>query len=462
MFINSDELNKAVDHISLVASMDKAQPGILFDIMDDSIEVYYNTQQKAIKKTISAVVEPDETHGKVIFDYKRFIDTISTCKSSGDIKVGDIELTLATNANMTSAGGSGIATLRVVKTMEMATGPDTVEDKVVSTTSHELSWWLPNDLSTKQKILTQPACDDMFKEVDAESWDKDELCKSFADVSTGDAKVVYVTSKYEGMFAANTNSLVYVKTKTAPGRVMQLQTSCVKALIGIFNSIDSDEVMVNTINGADGKLFACLFFTPDHKTSVYLAATTLISAQVSGLARYHEISYTSYQASMVNSVVKDILKSAVSLSASTKGTIKFAPAEDGGVDAVIVAENTGASVSNTYNIRCTAFNSGTPIDEHETLIFSLSTDLKLLLDIVNSNKLGYVGFDIFKDEKRAYLRVGFFSQEDSYEVTKAMIEAKKQVQESNGIEGPIVLDESDKMDIRDDYISTCYYITANV
>lgn len=446
MFINSKDISGALSRIAAIASLDKQQPGILFDIKDDCVDVYYNSVQKAIINTIPAVVSDEDIKGKVVFDYKKLTETINYCIGSGKIIVDNIEFKLSKNPD-----GTGTATIYVIKKMEMDNGQGENESIVVSTNSYDLSWWDAEHLSLKQKILNNPACDNMFNDDNSFIWDSSEICRVLTDTCTGDAKVVYMSPKYNGAFAVNTNSNVYVRAKSNVDRVIQLQSSAVKAIVSVLSGYDADEVHINTINSADGNLFACLFFTSDNKLSIYMGAAALSKPNLVTMARYTGYDYKSYQANIYTDAIKDTLKSAVNLNASPDGTITFVRNEEGTIDAVITAVDTGKSTSNTYRIKCRTFNTLKELPEIDETILKVNVDLRLLSDIISNNRSSVTGLDITDTDNGIFLRISFLDLEKA-------TEAREVYKKEHEIDGKLSIE--DKLNLRDDYISTCYYVTV--
>ena len=445
MYINANELNGVLSQVATIANMDKSQPGILMDIKDNTVDVYYNTSNKAIIRTIDAVIEDDDIKGKVVFDYKKMIETIGVCKSSGKIKVDNVRIKLEKNPD-----NSGTATVYVVKTIDEDHNGETVST-VVANNEYKLGWWGVENLSIKQKVLNMPVCEDMFSEANAEQWSIDEFCRVMSEACSGDSKIVYMSPKYNGAFAVNTNSTVRVTANCTVNKVIQLQTNAAKAITSVLNSLDAEDVMINTINSEDGKLFACIFFTPDHKTSIYMGAAAMAQSHLVTMSRYAGFKYGTYQANLMTELVKDTLKSVVQLNAASNGSIKFVNDEEGKVVAMIKAENTGSSTANTYKMKCHTFNTlvEKPADSDEWV--ELNIDFKLLYDIINLNKCGYTGFDIDVSEAGMCLRISFL------DLDYARIK-RDEYKKEHEISGPLTMEN--KIDLRDMYLNTSYYVTV--
>lgn len=452
MFINAEKLNEAMGFVTSIANLDKTPPGIMFNIKDDSIVVIYSTGDRAIQHEIPAAVAEDEIHGSVIFDYQRLADTLLGSKASGIIKVNDVEFKLDKKPD-----GSGIANIKIVKAIDIP-GNEGEEDtsRVVSVNNHELSWWSPETATLKQKALTKPVCEDIFDENGAETWDSSEFLSMLNGVNSGDAKVVYVSPNINGAFENNTNSLVYTKSKTEFKHALVMTTNIIPSLTTIFSK--TDDMMVNTIEN-DGKLFACIFFTPEHKTAVYTKAGTRVQTHGVRMQQNQKIAYRDLQASFMSDVLKDILKSAVSLNSAVNGVIKFVPSDDG-VNMVITAENSGASVNNTYNVACTSFNSNIEVDENSDHIMKFTVNLKQFYDEISRNKCNYTALDFFCGPDRTYMRIGFFDIEEAARVREQVITKKHNEMSEAGEAVDLTLTSDEKMDMRDNYIETFIYIVT--
>lgn len=455
MFISASELTDAMGRISTIAALDKNQPGIMMNIKDTEIDLYYNTQEKAIINTIPAVISEDDYKGKVVFDFNKFNEIISYCKPSGKIGVKDIELVFRKNIK-----APGTAFINVAKTMDFSTEGDEVETRVVANNQYELGWWASDELNVKQKILNNPVCANMFDEVNAESWDTEDLCNIFDKVCFGDTKTVYMSPRYCGMFSKTSSSeAVLVKSDREISKIVALNTSFVKALNSVIKSFGSKEVYMNTIDSPDGKLFACIFFDADHKFSVYLCAAKLVNPDLSTMSRYAKIEYNTYQINLITEVFADVIKSAAAINSGSDCTISFeTDPTDGGVVAVVSANNTGSSVNNVYRVKCTSFNTLNTLGDGERTWFNITVNAKTLLNVINSNKNNFTGIDIGYENKIPFVRIGSIDTQKAIEAKKVYMENKSKQAAESGAETDIKYTMEDKLLIRNEYIVVSHYI----
>ena len=484
MFIDSNALTKAISRISIIASLDNKQPGILFDIADDHIDVFYNSNYKAIINTVDAQVGPDEVHGKVIFDYKRLTDTMNYCKSSGRIIVGNLEMVLGTNPD-----GSGTAKINVVKKIARSDGVNSTEE-VVSSNTYDLTWTPIEKASVIQKTLKNEPCEDMFNEADDSLWDVSEFNRLISSACNGDAKILYFSSRHNGVFTVNDNNTVYVKSSNKVNRTIQFQTKDIKAIANVLNTLDAEDIHINTIFNDMNQPFASLFFTSDHKLSIFMTIAHVQNIHMQSISRFMGTQYKTYNFNILTEVLVDTLKAIINLSVSADGEIKFEKDVNGGVIATLTAENTGASINNVYRITCDSFNTVEDIQPGSTII-TIKPNMKMLLDIVSNNKDDHTAFDIGVDANgsNANTRIGFIDVAESLEVLKEMI-----VEDSNKSGGMVIDNDSmsvfdnvdataikskddvdeatlsnfidqltpqDKLDMRDKYLKTCYFSTIN-
>ena len=447
MFIKSTDLSNAMSYIGVIAALDKTQPGILFDIKENEVDIYYNSGSRAIITTVSAVVDAEkDILGKVVFDYKRMTDTLSCCKASGSIKIDNVEFILNRNPS-----GPGTAKVNVVKMIDQDDGKGGVTEAVVANNSYELAWWDESNISMSQKLLLNPACDNMFNEADAQVFEETDLNNMISEACSGDAKVVYFSPKYNGVFAVNTASNVLVKSEGKVDKIIPLQTNAAKAMISVFHSIPTKEVYVNTMLDDKGRPFACLMFNMDAKISIYMAASLITGTHLTSIGRYNGMGYDTYQINLGTEILKDTLKSVVSLS-GPNGTIEFVNGESG-VEAVITAENTGASVSNTYRIRCYSFNTlGSKPETSETWL-KLPINNKLILDILANNKNELTAFDIQEENGAYFLRIGYVDKEKAKEVVA-------KYKKDNHIDDKEKLSIEAKLALRGDYLMTNYFVAV--
>lgn len=411
MFIKADELSKAISRVSTLASLDKNPPGILFNIQDNKIDIYYFFLNKAIINTVSASVAPEEIHGKVVFDYEKLVNVIGYCKSSGNIKVGNLELNLTTNPD-----GSGTAKMIVVKKVNRGE-----TDEVIASNTYDLAWTPIEKVSIKQKSLSIMACEDMFNEVGADIWNIKEFTGTLSKAVNGNAKVVYLSQKFGGAFAVNDNSTVFIRTEAQVNKSIQFNSNEVKAINSILDSLGIETININTIINDAGKIFAYIFFTEDKTFSMYISAASSVQSHLNSIMHYVGTKYNTYNFNILTEVLVDTLKAVSNLNASLDGILTFKMDETGKIRATITAEDTNASVKNTYNIVCDGFNSLQQVNPGDNII-SMKLNVKLLLDILNANRETYTAFDIYvnpvDNSNRLILRIGFI---DDDLTTKAII-----------------------------------------
>jgi hypothetical protein len=435
MFIKSQDLIKAISKISYIASLDKKQPGILLDVHNDTVDVYYNSNYKAVITTIPAVVEEGEYHGKAIFDYGKLTSVTDVCKGSGEIRVDDVEIVLNVNPD-----GSGIADFNVTQLITIASDDESF-DRVVGSNTYKLSWWSEEKATTKQRALLQSA----------DSWSAEKLSNMLKTVTDSDARVVYVSSHYQGAFSVNTHSAVLSNTDNVFNKSFQIPSSSAKAITSILGAIESDDIFVGVIDDAEGNPFAILVFDSDKTTSVYMSICEKSGAHLRSIQRCHEFGYDDYQFVIRTSVLQSSLKAAIGVEGGVNCKLEFVQDEDG-IECIITAVNTGSSTDNTYRITCDGFNSGIADEFDDGPIIVLNANLKIISDIVSKNKNAFTGFDIQSGENnKSYIRIGFL------DLAKAGA-ARAAYMESKGIEE---MTTADKLAIRKDYIDGCYYMTLD-
>ena len=238
----------------------------------------------------------------------------------------------------------------------------------------------------------------------------------------------------------------------------QIPSANAKALMNVLNSIKDYDVKVKVINSDDGKPFGIIAFTEgsekdgEGRTSVYMSICDKSGPHLKGIQRFHGFDYKNYQVTLRTNMLMSCIKSAISVDkASATYRMDFIKnTDDDTVECVISATNTGSSTDNTYKMTCDGFNAGAEDAPSDGKLFSLNVPIEILSSIVSKNKNPFTGFDVQSGETdKSYVRIGFLDL-DAAAQAKAAYMAEHEVE---------VMSVMDKMEIRNDYINTCYYMT---
>lgn len=510
MFVSSKDLTRAMKQISAVANMDKKKPGILFDIRDNELEIYYATRLSAISVTIDAVVGKDEFHGKAIFDYNQLADLSEAFVASGRIVLRSIEINFTINPD-----GRGTAHFIVNKQMKTIGADGEEVYTTMSLNTYDAGFTTEDKATMLSKILTTRPCEDMFLEAGAYSLSVAEFNSLVRRASTGDARVIYMLPSHNGVFAMNTNNLLYTRSEESIEQAANMSTVSMKAIssalsyidksyllediedinekvssvasniktdteLDVFGSQGTEEsdmtnnladaleavksatndssnvvdedvsINFNTLNADNGKAIAYLIYTDDKRFGVYMAAVDKVAAHGAEISRYLAPKYDTFNFTVNTDILVDTLKSVVNMQASDEAEIEFYK-EGTSINAKINVVDTGKSINNNYNIVCSSFNTRNEVADGT--IVKVKFNKKQILSIVKNNKNDYTAFDIFVTESgKMLVRVGFINNNLAAEVSTKYAE-------ENGIQ-PNELSVDDKLTIRGNYLETCYYMAT--
>ena len=413
MFVSANDLNKAVSRAYTIASIEKKglDIGIAFTIQDGSLEIYYNGGTRALVNTIPATVRPDELRGTVVLDFKRLYDTLNFCKSSGKINVGDLEMNFVSNPV-----GTGTVHIHVVKTIDREVDGQ-VTNHIISTNTYDLTWLPIDKVKTNQKALGIKAYEDMFSESGASAYTVDDLASLINSITIPDAKAIFSSEKFGGIFAAesNTNYMQFVKNYDKSPVYLHLNMNYAKALINVVKSLDVSDIKITTLYSDDNKAYAYLFYTEDHSVSIYLKSAPMNGSLFKTLLGYISPSYKTYNFTILTEVLVDNLKAINSLSMTPNGIMRFKANEEGKVVLNLSVENTNGSINNEYNIICDAFNSKVEVVPGHDIV-AINANLKIILDMLSSCRETFTALDIDINNNKTLVRVGFIDEERQRDV----------------------------------------------
>lgn len=456
MYIESAVLANSISKIVAIASIDKSNPGILFDISDDGVEVYYNSGQKGCLDIIDnshVEFEDNDIRGKVVFDYKKLVDILDSCSASKDLKVNNVRFQFTSNPNVCTISADKYMTMVVASDDETE---ETV-DRKVSSYSMDIAWFTTEQLTTKQKILTTKLCDDMFNDDNSTVFDVATLKSILSEMTSGDAQIIYMTRKFNGFFASNTNHVVTIPYENDVNNDMVVPSASLKALVSALSYFSTEDIYVSSvIDEKTNNLVACLFFNESKTSSIYLTACKVSNTNLTRVKRFLDFEYNSHKVTMMTSVFANILQTVAKNSSVDAITIDFIKRhtedEEDAISAEIKVSNTLTSSKNRYTFDVLSYWPSENLDDVESdKIFGVTISLKVLDEIIKKCKTSIISIEIgIMDDvtllKIGFLDLGMFSDKlDSYMADRGM--------------APEDLTETDKANVRSMCITTSYYLS---
>ena len=180
MIFKLKTLASAIGRVTDVASNDKTKPGVLFDIKDDSVQIYYSNANSIgfqiaemlkvgpADSDADVVLEEGDIRGRIVFNYDVLTRTIDACKPTGKIITKQVRFEFKEN---------NIVEVHADRILAYTVGDETVY-KTVSNVSQAMSW-VKSDASMRTAALERGKPGLMYH-VDDESYDnyKNELISS--------------------------------------------------------------------------------------------------------------------------------------------------------------------------------------------------------------------------------------------------------------------------------------------
>lgn len=454
MIIQPSEIVKAITHINTLASIDKKPNGIAFNIKDDSIDIYYNFSDKEVLVNIPATIGEAEHKGIVVFDYKRLLDTVNSCKDTGNIKTKDVEFVLSTNPD-----GSGRAEVKVTKTLLQSNGEETFETTVAQNT-YDLSWTAVDKLPVSQKNLSRHIYTDMFED-GGTTWGVEVFSRMVDGVTSGggDAKIVYLSAKNNGAFVVNTGSMLFTPCEDKVDVTIPFNLVLLKSVVQVLKGTGADGFELKVVYNEERKPYACLFYLADRSLSIYTAIVGASQSHIASISRYVGTEYTSFNVNLLSEVVADSLKAVYSMNNAADCRVAIIKNDENNYDFRLSAENSGASVKNSYTIHCAGFTSREePAANENGEVYKFSVNTKLLLDVISRNRNNYIGFDFHLGESGVdVLRVGCINYEAGQKAMQERLHTIKEQQNLIELPAPTV---EDRLAIRKEYLETCCYLAV--
>lgn len=383
MIIDIKKITSALAKVSAFAAGEKNVPGVLLDIRENEVHVCYSDGRKSLIEKIDAIVGEGDRQEKIVLNYQRLTSIIASCQPTGRIYTDNIEVIF-----------EGDKTLKIraeKKIAEQESADSEVSYRTCSVFEQSISW-VPAGADMKVAILSRMNYESIFEGTEVDEWEITELKKKLDKTSSEKGKVVYLSPKYENTFVANTAYLIEmpIKSYTNP---MVFTTAISKSISDILGKIaDNDSVNIHIVD----KKYCCIN-TADNKVGIWVEMAEPSKVHLDTLGRYKSRGYKSFQLTFIKDILKNVVDSALATDASDKTTLKFGESnlEEGAKELRIVSNNSGASISNAYNVVCVECLEGDPEQKLESLELPIS--LKVLSEILGKCDNDYVAIDIDVD-----------------------------------------------------------------
>lgn len=415
MILRIEDITSAVHKISDMVNGEKNIPGIMLDITDDGVNVCYSDGHRAFIEKLEATIEEGDLKTKLVFPYEQLNRAIANCQPKGIIKVKDIHFTVVGSVMRISADQMHITTK----------GEDTVERKV-STKTMDIPFVIVEETQDqKAKLLNRMNYASIFSTDNGEPdvWNRKKLISILNTMSFEKARNIYFSTKSQTTFVINSaftcaipldpkelsqEDKDRIRGELAEAGQLDTYEDRIKAEESILHkssvwSTNMAKVVSSILNRlpapkdeADDKVFMSVgegfvnIFNGDDTVGIYVEQAKGSRVHLGSFDRFKNFDYTKYQLTFLREFLEDSIKSAVNSSKNEKTSFTFKTNENGDKELVIVSQNAGASVSDTYNVATDRlYDADGDIDG---AVITIS--LKAFADMLGQLKSDYVAIDI--------------------------------------------------------------------
>ena len=336
------EITKLTGALSKVKSLigdTKQVPGVLFRVKENKLEVCYSNGRNAIINIIEATNTDNDYFGDVVVNYNRLVDIINGCQSSGKVFVREVELNFSEG---------NVLVIEAKKMIERVNADGECEEKVISNFKQSIPWNKPEE-SLKFGILTRVDYDDIFEEGDTyDVYDRKELINILSKTSLEKSRNVYVSNSRSCAFVVNLAYTLNIPINQNTQVNLSIPTTIAKYLVEILNKT-TDDIYVSLVNNR-----FCKISTADKTTGVWFEISSPSRTDIDALDIFKAKKYDTYQINFVREALHNVIKSAMDSSKSEKNVFRFSDSkyEEGLKDLNIHSMNSGASISNTFDVVC--------------------------------------------------------------------------------------------------------------
>lgn len=420
MIVNVREIKGAIDKISEMAKGQKNAPGIMMYVVDDTLALCYYDNHMATVSKIPCKLEDGDVTEKIVFDYNRLVDTVAKCQPSGIISVDSIKFTFVSDdvvkvsadlfMKVADKDGNETSIPKGSKSM------DVMYHRISTTTDQ------------KFKLLDRMDYEQIFQPEgkDPDKWDRQYLMDILKDTSFEQGRVIYISSKIQKAYVIN-KAFTYARAinpkvvtqeqldelrgrLSEEGRLSEFETLAAEMTktntfpiiyTSAFARVASSIMSKMTVNSKDDDVVymytknnGIYIFNGDETTGMYFEGTKGSKVHTGSFERMSGFGYNRFQLNFTREFLADAIKNAVNTSKNDKLAFTFEEKNPGQFVMKIAVQNTGASVSDTYEVDV----EGQPVDMTGNLKnTTVTVSLKPFYDMLSQLNTPIVAMDISEE-----------------------------------------------------------------
>ena len=383
MIVDIKQFTNALAKITAFASGEKNVPGVLLDINENFVNVCYSDGRKSVTEQIEATLDDTDLREKIVLNYQRLVEIVSVCQPSGVIHIDSLQFIF---------GDKNVIKIKVEKKIpEQKTADSDLEYRTFSVFEQSISW-VPAGSELKVSILSRMNYESIFVAEEVDDWSISTFRAMLEKTSSEKGRLTYVSPKKECAFVANMAYLSCIPIEKKHSYAVIFTSAIAKAIYDILGKVSGQEMV--HIHEVDKKF--CNIFTEDKKVGICVEMPEANKIHLDTLGRYQTKGYRNYQLTFIKEILKNVIDAAMAADKADKTVLRFGESsiDSSAIELKITSTNTGASISNDYNVLCSGY-----IDVDNNIgDLQLPISLKVLSDILGKCDKDYVGIDIDVDE----------------------------------------------------------------
>ena len=385
MKVSLGALTNAVYKVGALAEGQKNIPGVLFDIRTDEFRVCYSDGRKAIISKLP-LVNDEGFEGKLVIPWNNLLAVINANQPKGMIFTDEIELVI----------GDGVIVVEADKKIKVKSSEDEVVDKVVSRLSQKMVYHKPEE-SVKYSILTRVDYDSIFESADFDLWDKETFRSMLSRASSDKLGMSYISSSRQACFAINVAFVTNIPIDEQITFGFTVSTALASAIVNILSKTPGDKVRISV---SESRYVSIV--SDDVTTGIWFEMPPGNKSDLAVLSSFEGKEYNKYRMAFCRPALENVLECIISSDNNEKVEMSLTDINEGEPAIKISTTSGGASMGNDFRV----------VIEHlvdnvgDVKDLKLPINLKVLKDMVNNCVEMYIMFDIAKDDRGTYLRVG--------------------------------------------------------